>query len=140
MKKYKFLEHTADIKFQSCGETLNKAFENAGLAMFNAMYKEKVKSKIKKKIKVSGQDKENLLYNFLEELLFLLDSENFFTSEIKVKINEKKLELKAELKGDNAGNYSIGLDVKAVTYNEMFVKKEKVEGKEMWVCQVVLDV
>ncbi len=134
--KYKFLPHTADIKFQAYGKTLGESFENSALAMFNAMYKEKIKSKIKKTVKVKGKDFESLLYNFLESLLILLDSKNFFLSKAKVKINKEKLELTAELEGDNARDYSIGLDVKAITYNNMFVKKEK--GK--WVCQVVVDV
>ena len=136
MKKYIYLEHTADIKFQAFGNTLKEAFENSALAMFNAMYSEKIAPKIKKKIKVSGRDLENLLYNFLEEFLFLLDSEGFFLSNVKVKIDEKKLNLEADLSGDDAKNYPIGLDVKAVTYNSMFVNKEK--GK--WVCQVLIDV
>jgi SHS2 domain-containing protein len=93
---------------------------------------------LKKKIKVNGKDMESLLYNFLEELLFLMDSKNFFLSKAKVKIDEKsgEHELTAELYGDKAGNYSISLDVKAVTYNSMFVRREK--GK--WICQVVIDV
>lgn len=139
-KKFKFLEHTADIKFQAYGKSLEEAFSNSALAMFNAMYSGKVSRKIKKKISVKGKDNESLLYNFLEELLFLLDTKNFFLSSIKVKINEKKLE--AELEGDKAGNYKIDLDVKAVTYNSMFVKKLN-QGSATpikWVCQVVLDV
>lgn len=139
-ERFKFLEHTADIKFQSYGKTLEKAFENAAKAMFKAMYEGKVKSKEKRKIKIMGKDRESLLYNLLEELLFLLDSENFFLSDVKVKINKEKTgrlyKLKADLTGDKAGNYQISLDVKAATYNEMFVKQEK--GR--WVCQVVLDV
>ena len=134
--KYKFLEHTADIKFQAFGTTLEKAFENSALAMFNTMYSESVKNKIKKRIRVKGKDFENLLYNFLEELLFYLDSENFFLSKIKVKIDEKNLTLEAEAEGDEAKNYAIHLDVKAVTYNEMKVEKEK----NKYACQVVLDV
>jgi len=167
MKKFKFLEHTADAKFQSFGKTLEEAFENSALAMFNVMYDEKVKAVKKKKIKVKGKDKESLLYNFLEELLFLLDSENFFLSRIsKITINKnssnktgnlksgKKMNIEsekagsidnqksknywltAELLGDEAKNYNISLDVKAVTYNSMFVKKEK--GR--FICQVVVDV
>ncbi|MBS3108258.1 archease [Candidatus Woesearchaeota archaeon] len=137
MKKFKYLEHTADIKFQAFGDNLEKAFENSALAMFNAMYSGKIKPIIKKKIMVSGRDLENLLYNFLEEFLFLLDSEGFFLSKIaKIKLDKKKLELEAELIGDKAENYKIGLDVKAVTYNSMFVKKEK----DKWVCQVLIDV
>lgn len=134
--KYKFLEHTADVKFQSFGKTIDEAFNNAALAMFNVMYSRTVKDHLKKDIQVSGKDLESMLYNFLEELLFLLDSEGFFLSQCKVKINQEKFELKAELYGDKAENYKASLDVKAVTYNEMFVKKEK----DKWICQVVLDV
>lgn len=137
--KYKYLQHTADIKFQAYGKNLEEAFENSALAMFNSMSNEKIKSELKKNIKVKGEDLGNLLYNFLEELIFLLDSKNFFVSKTKVKIiknKNKKFELKAQIEGDNAKNYEIGLDVKAVTYNEMFIKK----AGSKWVAQVVLDV
>jgi SHS2 domain-containing protein len=134
--KFKFLEHTADVKFQAFGPGLEKAFENAALAMFNHMYDKKVKEKIKKKFKVVGKDFESLLYNFLEELLFLLDSEFFFLSKVKVKIDKKKMELNAQVSGDIVKNYRANADVKAVTYNEMFVKKQG----NRFICQVVLDV
>jgi len=134
--KFKFLKHTADIKFQAFGNNLAQAFENSALAMINAMYKGKIADKIKKKIQVSGRDLENLLYNFLEELLFLMDTESFFLSKIKVNVDEKNKKLSAELQGDKAKNYKIGLDVKAITYNEMYVKKRG----ELYICQVVLDV
>jgi SHS2 domain-containing protein len=134
MEKFKFLEHTADAKFQAFGKTLDKAFANSALAMFNVMYKGKVAKKIKEKIKVKGNDKESLLYNFLEELLFLLDTKSFFVASAKVKIKNSFLE--AEVSGDSSKNYKVMTDVKAVTYNEMFIKHEK----DMWVCQVVVDV
>lgn len=139
MDNFKFLEHTADIKFQASGKSIEEAFENSALAMFNTMSDKKIKSAIKKEIKITGNDLENLLYTFLEELLFLLDSKNFFISRTKLKITDykkKNLILKAKLFGDNAKKYETKMDVKAVTYNEMFVKKI---GKN-WVCQVVIDV
>ena len=89
------------------------------------------------KQKVKGKDYESLLYNFLEELLFLMDSKNFFLSKIKkIRINREKLVLEAEISGDDAKNYKVHIDVKAITYNEMFVKKQK----DKLVAQVVLDV
>jgi len=139
MNKFKFLEHTADIKFQAFGKDLNEAFENSALAMFNAMSDKKINPKTKKKIKVNGKGLENLLYAFLEELLFLLDSKNFFVSKAKVNITEdknKKFKLEAEVSGDSVKEYETKMDVKAVTYNEMFIKK--VGNK--WITQVVLDV
>ena len=77
MEKFKFLEHTADIKFQAFGKTMEEVFSNSALAMTNAMFDGKVKSNVSKKIKVNGKDNERLLFEFLEELLVLLDSEDF---------------------------------------------------------------
>jgi SHS2 domain-containing protein len=169
--KYKFLEHTADIKFQAFGKTIEKAFENSAYALQEVMTKKiKIKPVIKKKIEVKGRDKEALLYNFLEEFLFLLDSENFVLSKInKINIKDnliiinnknnksskdelalkvikdgnkeqynhnKEYKLIAEVIGDNAENYNFSNNVKAITYNSMFVKKE---GK-VYICQVVVDV
>ncbi|MBI2629767.1 archease [Candidatus Pacearchaeota archaeon] len=134
--RYKFLEHTADVKFQAYGKSLEEAFANSALAMKEVICgKIEVAGKIIKKIKVSGKDNEALLYNFLEEFLFLLDSEEFLLSEIeRIKISGKELE--AEVSGDKAGNYDFSNDVKAVTYNSMFVKKVK----DKFIIQAVLDV
>ena len=37
MQKYKFLEHTADIKFQAFGKSLEEVFSNCAYAMFNSI-------------------------------------------------------------------------------------------------------
>ena len=135
--KYKFLEHTADIKFQAFGESVEDVFKNSLYAMFYSMSEEKIKSKISKKIKIDGKDFESLLYNFLEEFLFLLDSEGFFLSKVNdLKIDSENFVLEIEVEGDLAENYNVELDIKAITYNDMFVKREG----NRWISQVVLDV
>ena len=101
------------------------------------MFDGKVKETQKFNVKAEGKDNENLLYNFLEELIVLFDGKQFFLSKVeKIKIDEKNLKLVAEVSGDKAENYEIHIDVKAITYSEMFVRKEK----NKWVSQVVLDV
>jgi len=137
MKKYKFLKHTADMKFQAFGKTIEECFSNASYALVEIITKDKVKPVIKKKIIFHGKDKESLLYNFLEEFLFLIDSSNFLLSKIeKIKIDLKKFELIAFISGDNVKKYKTITDVKAITYNDMFVKSEK----DKYTCQVVVDV
>ena len=138
-QKFVFLEHTADVKFQAFGKTIEECFENCALAMIASQYKGKIKAiKKKKKIKVKGKDNESLLYNFLEGILFLVDSKRFLVSKVKVKMKESGKEkiLEAELFGDDIKNYKISWDVKAITYNEMFVRKEK----NKYTAQVVIDV
>ncbi len=135
--KFKFIPHTADIKFQAFGKNLKEVFENSALALFDTFYDGKVKEKKKFKVKAKGNDFESLLYNFLEEFLVLFDSENFLPCKIKnLKLDEKNFEIEAEVFGDEIKNYETSVHVKAVTYNEMFVKKEK----NKWVSQVVVDV
>lgn len=141
MEKYIYLEHTADAKFRAFGGSLEKAFENATLAMLNLMCDtKKVRGKTSKKINVKGKDKEALLYNFLEEILFLLDSKNFLTCKIKsIKIKEikKSYKLEAELLGDKASKYKFFGEVKAITYNSMFVKQGK--KTKRFIIQAVVD-
>ncbi len=134
--KYKFLEHTADIKFRAFGDNKEEAFTNSALALKESICGEiKVKEEKKKNIKIEGRDFESLLYNFLEEILYLFDAENFLISKIKkMEINEFKL--KAVIAGDRASKYEFTNPVKAVTYNDMFIKKK---GNK-WIAQVVLDV
>ena len=49
--KYRYLSHTADVKFRAYGQNLEEAFVNAALAMFNVMVEtSKVKGNLSKKI------------------------------------------------------------------------------------------
>jgi SHS2 domain-containing protein len=136
--KFKFLEHTADIKFAAYGKSAEEAFENSSLALKSAISgKIKVREERIETINAKGKDWESLLYSFLEEILYMLDAENFLFSKIKeIKINKLNFKLKAVITGDDATKYKFTNNVKAVTYNEMFVKKEK----GAWKIQAVLDV
>jgi len=135
--KYKFLDHTADAKFRAFGATLEEAYANAALAMFSVMVDpDEVEPAAEKAIEVSGEDKKSLLYNWLEELLFLMDSESFLLSKVrKIKIEGKKLT--AVVAGDTeVEKYKTHGDVKAVTYSEMEITEK---GKQH-IVQVVVDI
>ena len=135
--KYKFLEHTADIKFQAFGESIEEAFANSLTAMFHSMYKKKVEKKHQSKIKVKGRDTENLLYNFLEEFLYMFDRKGIFLSKVDgIKIDRKKMQIECTFSWDSARKYKLNTAIKAVTYNDMFIKNN---GRN-WTIQVVLDV
>jgi SHS2 domain-containing protein len=139
MDKYEYISHTADIKFKSYGKTIEECFSNATAALINIICKQKIKAVVKKEINVKGKDHSELLYNLLEEFLYLLDSKDFISSgfkKIKIKKEKKGYSLNAVAVGDDIKKYSHDGEVKAITYNEMFVKYEK----DLWSCQVVVDV
>lgn len=140
MKPYEYLPHTAEAKFAAYGKSMEEAFSNAALAMENIMTDtEKIKPNIKKKIVIETKQLAALLYDFLQELLILFDSEHFALKKIEnLKIQQKGSDylLTATAMGDNAQHYEIISGVKSVTYNEMEIKKEKGQ----WKVVVVLDV
>ena len=75
MEKFRYLQHTADAKFQAFGATVEEAFCNAALAMVSLMWDpEKIEAKIESKLSVSGKDEKQLLIHFLEDILFKIRS------------------------------------------------------------------
>ncbi len=126
---FKFLPHTADVKIQVEEKTLNRAFSTAALALKEVIAEQiLVAPKIKKEIKIESENNESLLYDFLEQFLYLLDAQNFLLSKapiVKIEKKGKKLSLKANLIGDSTKNYIFTNDVKAITYNEMKIEETK---------------
>ena len=93
MPKYKFLEDVAlaDIAYVAYGEDLNELFENSALAIFELSAELKtIEPKKKLKIKLENKKLDNLLYDFLSEILFLKDSKYMVFRTVKVKIIENK--------------------------------------------------
>lgn len=130
-KKFEYLSHTADAKFRAYGKTLEEKFANAAYATFNIMHdSKKVKPLIKKEITLAAKKTTSLLYDWIDELLFYLDSEGWFLSKIE-KIEIKDGKLKATVYGDDYKKYKTEGHVKGVTYSEMDINEEYV--------QVVLD-
>ncbi|MFH1310915.1 MAG: archease [Nanoarchaeota archaeon] len=137
MEKFKFLEHTADVKFQAFGKNLPEVFENCVLALSNILSNnDKIKSVKKKTINIEGGDDKKFLYNLLEEVIYLLDAEDFITSKAKVNFDEKVRQLRVIFYGDDSKKYKSLNQVKSPTYNDMFIKKQK----NKFTAQVVLDV
>ncbi|ALM74541.1 Archease, tRNA m5C methyltransferase chaperone [Thermococcus barophilus] len=141
MRKWEHYEHTADIGIRGYGRTLEEAFENVAIALFDVMVDvEKVEPKEVREIEVSGEDLYALLYNFLEELLILHDTEGLVFSDFEVKIEKTKegYRLKAKAYGEplDYGKHEPKEEVKAITYHDM--KIEQLEDGT-WIVQLVPD-
>lgn len=129
MKQFVFLEHTADVKFRAYGKNIEEAFANAARATFQIITDIAcVKKKKKKIISVQAGTKEQLLYDFLNELLFLVDTEGFLMADVlkvSVKKTKSKFTLRCTIIGDSNKQYEIKSQIKSVTYNDMFIREQK---------------
>ena len=125
MKKYEYFEVTADIGFRAYGNNLDEAFENASLAMFNIITDtDDVCPKIDNEFEITSEDEVSLLYDYLEELLFLHEVEFMLFSEFHVEIDDN-LHLKATIKGEGIDwdKHERKTEIKAITFHEMCVRK-----------------
>ena len=134
MPKYKFLEDVAiaDIAYEAYGKNLNELFESAALAIFELSAEIKtIDPKKRLAIKLKNNKLDNLLYDFLSEILFLKDSKYMVFRNVKVEVKENKknknYELKSILEGDtiNSEKQHLENDIKAVTMHMFELKKVK---------------
>lgn len=140
MDRYRFFPHMADAKFQAFGQTLEESFVHAALAVASLMWDWKeIAKKIDVPVVAKGNDLEQLLVNFLEEILYLLDTRNFLLGGIdRISLEKEKKDwvIRALFQGDvNVSGYEIFGDVKAITYNEM-----KIKNSAPFMVQVVADI
>lgn len=138
-KKFEFFDVTADVGFHAYGKTLEEAFENAALAMFEVMTDtSKINLSICKTIKIESEDPLALLYDWLDELIFLHDAEYLILSQFEVEItqNQETYSLQGSVCGEafNPDKHESREDVKAVTYHLMDIKEEN-----GYTVQVILD-
>ncbi|MEM2281513.1 MAG: archease [Candidatus Bathyarchaeia archaeon] len=130
-KGYKFLEHTADAYIAAYGGSLAEAFENAAVAMFDVMTDvEKVNPDVEDYVEVLGEDKHALLYNWLEALLVKAEIDGMLYSKFEILELGKEnggFRLKAKIWGEkfNPEKHVQKVGVKAVTYHQMEITKEK---------------
>jgi len=140
MEKFEFVDiTTADVAFIAYGKNLDELFSNAALAMFEIMINTKqIKPKVKKKLRTNGNDLESLMFNWLNALLVYVDGSNLAFNKFKVKVNEKRLSLAAECRGEkmNSKKHEIRTAVKAATYHKLEVNK----ANNYWKAKVIVDV
>lgn len=141
-KKYRFLEDVAiaDIAYEAYGKDLNELFENAAFAIFELSADLKtVEAKKKIEFGLQNEKLDNLLFDFLSEILFLKDSKYMVFKKVKVIIKQNiKFQLNAILEGDaiNPQKQQLENDIKAITMHMFEVKKEK----NNWKATVVVDI
>ncbi len=125
---YRYLEHMTDAFIEVTGNTLEEAFENAGIAVVDTMVDIKsVEEKTQKKIEIIARDLNNLLYNWLEEIIILTITEGFATKRFSVQLTKKEgYNLVANIGGEEIDfkKHHFKLEIKSPTFHLMEIKQE----------------
>ncbi len=137
-KKYKFINHTADVGIKVWGESLESLFENAAYSMFDILTElDKVKVKESLGVEIEGKRTDELLADWLRNLLYKFNGEGYLLREFNIEEISKK-GLKAKVRGEklDLSRHTLKTEIKAVTYHGLEVKKTG----QGWEAQVIFDV
>lgn len=138
----RFLDHPSDVYVEVRANNLEEAFALCGLATYEVMTNTNlVEKKEEAKVVVEGFDLYSLLYNWIEELIYLFDSKGFLGSYVKVDEiaeNNGNFVLKATILGEryDPRKHEAKTAIKAATYHLMEIKKEN----SYYIIRYVLDI
>ncbi|MCL4429673.1 MAG: archease [Chloroflexi bacterium] len=128
--KFEFLEHTADVYVRAHGKSMEEAYENAALSMFETITDtDKIAQTQEETVEVEAEDQYALLYNWLEALLVKSETEGMLYSKFEIegwKETAESFKFKAKIWGEkfDPEKHPQKVAVKAVTYHRMVVIRE----------------
>ena len=136
MKRYRLIEHTADVGLIAYGSTLAEAFGNAAYGMFSIIAKlGTVRETESRQLEVNDNDLEGLLFEWLNSLIYFFDVEMLLLKRFEIS-NLAENRLKAICYGEkyNPSRHQLKTGVKSATYHMLKVDRDKNE------VQVIFDI
>ena len=135
---FEFIDHTADAGIRVEAPTVEDLFEIAGLAFSELVTNvDSVERKVERRFELQEDDLETLLVSWLQELLYLLDTESLVFGRFQVKLDNLSLEAVAWGDVFDPNLHTMKTEIKAVTYHQLEVTKKNDQG---WETQVIFDI
>ena len=131
-RRYRYVEHTADVEFVAYGRKPDELFKNAFLAMFDTAADIKLLSKQKSRtirfsLKERSEEAEDLLWRALQDALSIASARGLFAygvESLHLEETKKGLVLSATLLCKKETAELAKLDVKGVSKYDLVVSKK----------------
>ncbi len=133
--EFRFLEHTADVRIECRAPALAPLLEIAARALYAVALRDpQDRTDTERTVGLRAGSREELLVNWLNELVFLLDTEGFVASTMAFdRVTSRSVN--AHLRGYTGGPEDRETEVKAATYHDIEITK----FEEGLVARFVLD-
>lgn len=138
---YKYIEDVAiaDTAFEATGKTLTELFQSAAEAVIDSMANPETVKPVKTiKFKKKHKELDRLLFETLEEIVYLKDKDAIVFNSVEIKVDEKKMTANIILTADaiKPEEQELRQDVKAVTMHYFLIQKTD----QGWKANIVLDI
>jgi SHS2 domain-containing protein len=122
MKRYELIDHTADVGVKAYGRTVAEAFEHAAEGMFDIITDESTITPVGEyRIELDAPDREQLLVDWLSELLLLNGTQDLVFGKFEVTISGNHLSAHVYGEKYDTKKHRMGVEIKAVTYHMLAV-------------------
>ncbi|MCX6670722.1 MAG: archease [Euryarchaeota archaeon] len=136
MKQYELIEHTADVGIKAYGKTVAEAFEHAAEGMFDIItYESTIDPVGQYDIRLEAPDLEQLLVDWLSQLLFLNGAQNLVFGKFQVTLTGNRISAQVFGEKYDTKKHRMGVEIKAVTYHML-----QVSEKDPIFAQVLFDI
>ncbi len=137
-KKFRLLDHTADLGILVYGRNLEELFGNAGEAFFDIITDlRRVREDTERIIRVESSSLEDLMVNWLGELLYLYDVDGLLFKSFSIdELRGGTMKARARGEAFQEERHVIKTEIKAVTYHQLQVKEER----GGWMARITFDV
>ncbi|HEY3992017.1 MAG TPA: archease [Ktedonobacteraceae bacterium] len=125
-RSYEVFEHTADIGLHAYGQDLPELFVNAAAGMESLMVAPaQIEARVSREVRVDGHDLVALLIAWLNELIFLFDTEYLLLKQFEIQ-DFTGTSLRATVSGEpyDSARHDLSSAIKAVTWHEAEVVSE----------------
>ena len=132
------IEHTADLAVRVTAREFSALFSESAAAMTSLMvHPETLSAKETIPVAVEGEDRVDLLINWLRELLYLWHGRELLVAKSEIlEIGESNLRARIRCDRYDPNRHEISHELKAVTYHDARVEA----GRDGWEAWVVFDV
>ena len=126
---HRFLDHMTDAEAEVWGETIEDALEEAGRATSNIMIdRAAVQNREYRYIKFSFESDHEMLYNWLEEIIFQTITMGFAISDAKVELSDSGLVGRLYGEPLDIKKHHFKVEAKAPTYHDMKIEKSSTKA------------
>ena len=126
---YKVLDHATDAFIEVTASSLTEAFKVAGDSVVDTILdNSKIEEKEERNIVVMGKDLNYLLYNWLEDLIYLIITEGFAIKKLNITVEKnEEYTISAQIFGEDIDikKHGFKVEIKSPTFHEMDIKQEK---------------
>ncbi len=136
-KSYRTLNRSSELAVKVFGRTQAELLANSAFALFDIMTDiEKVEVRDHLPLEVEGTDRDDLMVNWMRELLYLYQGSGYLLKEFQIR-EVKETYVHAQVSGEkfDPDRHEVQREIRSVLYDQ----SRMVKTGDQWTAQVILE-